>query len=103
MSLLQSTPLLQGLRLNHNDDASTPRTIGKHHAQRSLRPAKSLANLTQFARNPVEIASEAIEDWYDGSTKDERARRQAIADRKQLLNLKMQTVRLLPSYRGLDR
>lgn len=92
MSLLQSTPLLQGLGLDHRYDPSSPKTSTKQQAQRGLRPASSLANLIQFARNPVEIASEAVEDWYDGSTKNERARRQAVADRKQLLYLKMKTV-----------
>ncbi len=93
MSLLQSTPLLQGLGLSHGNDASSPEASGKQQGQRNLRPASSLANLIHFARNPVEVASEAVEDWYDGSTKEERARRQAVADRKQLLHLNMRTVR----------
>lgn len=95
MSLIQSTPLLRGLGLDHGDDASPLRPSGKQQAAHKLRSTSSLANLVQFARNPVEIASEAIEDWYDGSTREERARRQAVADRTQLLYLKMRTVRLL--------
>lgn len=98
MSVLQSTPLLRGLRLNHGSDTSSPKNPTKHQAQLSLRPTRSLANLIHFARNPVETASEAVEDWYDGSTKEERVRRQAVTDRKQLLHLIMRTVRSLPGY-----
>lgn len=64
--------------------------------QPRLRPASSLANLIQFARNPVENVSEALENWYDGSTKEERVSRQALEDRKQLLYLKMRLVRKCP-------
>ncbi len=99
LSLLQSTPLLQGLGLNHGNDASSPKISRKQQAQRTVRPTSSLGNLIHFARNPIEIASEAVEDWYDGSTKKERARRQAVADRKQLLYLKMRTVSPLLRYR----
>jgi len=94
MTFLHTTSLRPGLGLNHGDDTSPSSPARRQPARRTLRPASSLANLIHFARNPVEIASEAVEDWYDGSTKDERVRRQSLADRKQLLYLKMRTVSL---------
>lgn len=95
MALLQTTSLVQGLNLSHGGDTALPQSAAKQQAQRRLRPTSSLANLIHFARNPVEITSEAVENWYDGSTREERARRQSLADRKQLLYLKMRTVRFL--------
>ena len=59
---------------------------------KALNSRSSLANLIQFARNPLENIGEAVEDWYDGSTREERTRRQVVEDRKQLLYLKMRTV-----------
>lgn len=92
MPFLQSPSLLPSLALNHGDDRLRLKSAGNRSAQKSVRSASSFANLIHFARNPVEIASEAVEDWYDGSTKEERTRRQVLADRKQLLYLKMRTV-----------
>ena len=91
MSFLQGTSLLQGLGFNHSDDTLRSPT-SENPLQSKLRPARSLGNLIQFARNPVKLAGEAFEDWYDGSTKEERVQRQAFADRKQLLYLKMRMV-----------
>lgn len=58
-----------------------------------LPSTSSIANLIHFARNPLENVGEAVENWYDGSTKEERATRQGVADRKQLLYLKMREAR----------
>ena len=91
MTFLQSPSLLQGLGLNHGHEATRPRSAGKQQGQKQLRSTSSLANLIHFARNPVENVGEAVENWYDGSTKEERAERQVLADRKQLLYLKMRT------------
>ena len=91
MSFLHRTSLIHGLNLSHSDDSNILPQAGSKPAGRQLRATSSLANLIHFARNPVEIASEAIEDWYDGSTKQERTQRQTLADRKQLLRLKMRT------------
>ena len=102
MPFLPSTSLLHGLGLNHEVDTCRSTPASKSPTQRRLRATSSLANLVQFARNPVGIASEAVEDWYDGSTKDERTQRQALADRKQLLYLKMRTVSLASLLRILQ-
>lgn len=97
MTLIQTTPLLNGLGLIHGGDEPHPKSATSQQGQRSLRATSSLANLIHFARHPVENVGEAVENWYDGSTKEERARRQLLADRKQLLYLKLRTVSL-PDY-----
>ena len=92
MSFLQSSPLLSSLTLNHRHDGSRSVPGTKRPAQGQLPLASTLTNLILFARDPVGIASEAVEDWYDGSTKEDRVRKQVLADRKQVLYLKLHTV-----------
>ena len=94
MSFLQPVSLLQHINSEYIGNTSPPCSPHKGQPRRQIRPIKSLANLVHCARNPVAVASEAIEDWYDGSTKEERARRQSVADQQQLLYLKMRTVSL---------
>ena len=90
---IPSIPLLHNLTLNHGDDETRTSNSGKQYPK--PRPsASSLASLVRLARNPIENIGEAVENWYDGTTKEERARRQSLADRKQLLYLKMRMVRL---------
>lgn len=91
MAYIPSFPLLHTPTINHADDGSqTP--ISGNQNQKILRSSSSLASLVHFARNPIENVGEALENWYDGTTKEERARRQSLADRKQLLYLKMRLV-----------
>ena len=91
MSFLSTTNLLW--RWSHGHDVlDTDHAKGQEDTQR-LTTKSSLANLIHFAKNPLGNISEGVEDWYDGTTKAERAARQAIEDRKQLLYLKMRMVR----------
>lgn len=93
MVYLPRIPLVHNLTLNHDDDQPQIPTSGKK-IPKNRRSSSSLASLVHFARNPIENIGEAVENWYDGTTKEERARRQRVADRKQLLYLKMQMVSL---------
>ena len=98
MSLLPSPGLLQNLvhgpgTRNKGDSGRTEKWQESEQKQSLLKKKSSLAHLIQFARNPVEHVSEAVENWYDGSTKEERTHRQTLEDRKQLLYLKMRLVR----------
>ena len=91
---LPSIPLLHNLTLNHGNDEPRTSASGKQYPK--TRPsASSLASLVRLARNPIENIGETVENWYDGTTKEERAKRQSLADRKQLLYLKMRMVSLL--------
>lgn len=90
---LPSIPLLHNLNLYHGDDKPRASNSGKQYPK-SRPSTSSLASLVRLARNPIENIGEAVEDWYDGTTKEERATRQSVADKKQLLYLKMRTVSL---------
>ena len=74
---------------------------GQRSNDQSLRTRSSIANLVRFARQPLENVGEAFEDWYDGSTKDQRVERQNVEDRKQLLSVKLRTVGQVLSPRDI--
>ncbi|KAL8730846.1 MAG: hypothetical protein Q9166_003773 [cf. Caloplaca sp. 2 TL-2023] len=90
MSLLQTSSLLQSLTLQHD---KTRKPVAEDELRictvKSLQSRSSIARLVHFARHPIENVSEAVEDWYHGTTKIERDRRQSLEDRKQLLYLKL--------------
>ncbi|KAL9121526.1 MAG: hypothetical protein Q9187_001911 [Circinaria calcarea] len=52
---------------------------------RQLRSQGSIASLVHLVRNPIE----AVEGWCDGLTKEERAWKQRVHDRKQILYLNL--------------
>ncbi|KAL8880762.1 MAG: hypothetical protein Q9192_007949 [Flavoplaca navasiana] len=90
MSLLQTSYLLQSLTFQHaKTRQSLPDTEARICDPRAIGSKASIARLVQFARHPVDNVTEALEDWYDGTTKAERVRRQSLEDRKQLLYLKL--------------
>ena len=62
---------------------------------KQLKQASSFANLLYFAKSQIEGIGTVAEDWYDGSTEEERVKKQALEDKKQLLYLKLRTVSLL--------
>ncbi|KAL8934183.1 MAG: hypothetical protein Q9216_006032 [Gyalolechia sp. 2 TL-2023] len=86
MAILQTSTLLHPLTLQH----VKPRLESSASVCKNSKSKTSIARLLQLARHPVENLSEVVEDWYDGTTKDERDRRQSLDDRKQLLYLKLQ-------------
>ena len=88
--------LLLGSARSHDSAQPGPAQKQQQASSLSLRPKKPLANLVTFARIPFENAGEVVEDWLDGSTKEERAKKQAQEDREQLLYLKLRTVRTVP-------
>ena len=98
MSLLQSAPSLLGFgHSNRNSEHARPRSAVDRQPQKgekSLPSSSSIASLIDFVRNPTQTVGEAVENWYDGTTKEERDKRQALEDRKQLLYLKMRVVRM---------
>lgn len=96
MSLLQSAPRLVGFghSTTSSDHAKPGSADGKgvQTDPKQLRSTSSIANLIDFVRNPSQNVNAALESWYDGMTKEERDRRQSLADRKQLLYVKMRMV-----------
>ncbi|KAI4126324.1 MAG: hypothetical protein LQ338_003801 [Usnochroma carphineum] len=85
MSILQSSTLLQSLTLQ-SGKPQTPSALPESYPPRYK---SAIARLLRFARHPIENVGEVVEDWYDGTIKEERIRRQSLEDRKQLLYLKL--------------
>ncbi len=93
MSILQHSVFLRGI--NHNHDTVSDAVVSSGKQQHDLlRPKSSLANLIHLVRNPLETVGGTVEHWRDGSTKYERARKQSLQDKKQLLYLKLREVRV---------
>ena len=95
MSCIPNSSLLHSLTHHHGHDAPQVPDNGKQN-QKLPRSSSPLSSLIHFARNPIDSIGQAVENWYDGSTKEERATRQSLADRKQLLYLKLRIVRVAP-------
>ena len=93
MSILQCSGFLHGVKLNRDTDSGSVVSKGKQQYG-LLRPKSSLANLIHFVRNPLENVGETVEQWRDGHTKEERARKQSLQDKKQLLYLRLREVRV---------
>ena len=86
MSFLQNTTLLPST--SHLKDQ-------QRNGLQALQRKSSLAALIQLVRNPVETVGETVENWRDGSTPEERARKQIIEDKKRLAYVKLRNVRKL--------
>ncbi|KAL9129601.1 MAG: hypothetical protein Q9217_001989 [Psora testacea] len=91
MSLLTAANLFHSPSPQYSDHGSNRTISAGKDGPKPLQSKSSIANLIQFVRDPFGNAGQAVEDWLDGSTEEERAKRQAMDDRKQLLYLKMQT------------
>ncbi|KAL9599088.1 MAG: hypothetical protein Q9219_004046 [cf. Caloplaca sp. 3 TL-2023] len=90
MSVFQSSTLLHTLTLQHGkprDSFASPEFGGNAH--KSSQSKTSIGRILRFTQHPIENLSEVVEDWYDGTTKEERYRRQSFEDRKQFLYLKL--------------
>jgi len=94
MSFLQDTTLLRSTI--HNVSKSPTKSVTSPGKQQNVsqahQPSSPLATLVNLVRNPVETVGEAVEGWYDGLTPEDRARRQAVEDRKHILYLKLRCV-----------
>ena len=88
MSIFQPSALLQGI-FSH-DANSEVIDLNDQHEHGLFKPKSSLANLIHFVRNPLENLGE---NWQDGFTKEERARKQVVEDKTQLQYLRLRTVR----------
>ena len=88
MSIFQPPALLQGI-FSHDADSEAI-DLNDQQGNGLFKPRSSLANLIHFVRNPLENLGE---HWQDGFTKEERARKQIIEDKKQLQYLRLRTVR----------
>lgn len=103
MLFLQDSNLLQSLKFGHGTSPVSADSIeSRRLGQKSPRSSSPLAHLVQIVRHPIQNVGRAVEDWYEGSTKEERTRQQSRENEKQLLYLKLREVRLLQLW-NLDR
>lgn len=95
MSVLPNTSLLQSLTLSHGSDSTSSVPAQKRRSGIvPLRARSSIAAVAQFVQSPVANVGELVEDWWDGSTKSERIKRQTLEEKKQVLHLRLQEVPL---------
>ena len=92
MSTLLHPPLLQSFARRHDTRDSIVKDGKQEPGSLPLRSKSSLASLVQFVQNPLEHVSETVENWYEGNTKEERARKRSIDDKKQVLYLRLRNV-----------
>ncbi|KAI4160417.1 MAG: hypothetical protein LQ342_005741 [Letrouitia transgressa] len=91
MSVLPNTSLLQSLTLSHGSDSTSSVPAQKRRSGIvPLRARSSIAAVAQFVQSPVANVGELVEDWWDGSTKSERIKRQTLEEKKQVLHLRLQ-------------
>lgn len=92
MSFIQPSTFLSSTRLHASSTTASSVTSAakEQHGPPSLRSNSSLATLVQLVRNPLE----AVVEWrgLDGTGQEERARRQRLEDRKQILYLRLRNV-----------
>lgn len=59
------------------------------------RSTRSIAKLIDLVRNPIDNVGEVVEDWYEGNTKEERARQQKRDEAIQIWSLRLCEVGVL--------
>lgn len=92
MPFLHSPAVLRSLSTGHRRSSNledTQQTL-KHGSV--VRSTRSIARLIDFVRNPVEHVGEFVESWYEGTTKDERARQQKREEARQIWSLRLRDV-----------
>lgn len=94
MSILQPSTILQGVSFGHGTKSDPVTLDGKSQVTpKQLRTTKSsIANLIQFVRHPVENVADALDTWWDGYPKEERARKRSLDEKKQILYLRLREV-----------
>lgn len=73
--------------LSCNGSVTSPKAL------QQLRSKASIGNIVRLVVNPIGTVGEAVESWRDGLTVEERARKQAIEEKKQILYLRLRNVR----------
>lgn len=86
-TVLRSFPATYGNTSGQTDGQQT-----RQPGQKLLRSKSSIANLINFVRNPIDNVGEIVEDWYEGNTKEERAKQQTRDETKQILYLRLYNV-----------
>ena len=88
MAFLQHSTLLSSIGHRTGSRSRIQASRGEQHSPTKV----SVGSLVQLVRHPIETIGETVEGWRDGLTKEERARKQCLDDRKQVLNLRLRIV-----------
>ncbi|KAL8794362.1 MAG: hypothetical protein Q9195_003060 [Heterodermia aff. obscurata] len=90
MSILQPSTLLPRISFGHAPKADSVTLNGKlQTVSQQLCSKSSLANLVNIAKHPVENVVDSLDTWWDGYTKEQRARKQYFDQKRQILYLRL--------------
>lgn len=93
MSILQPSTILQSIGFGHAAMADPVTFNGKPQIpSRQLHSQSSLANLVHIVKHPVENVVDSWDTWWDGYTKEQRARKQSFDQKRQILYLRLREV-----------
>ena len=93
MSILQPSTILQSIRFGHAAPADPVTVNGKAQTKsQQLGSKSSLASLIHIAKHPVENVVDSLDSWWDGYTKEQRARKQSFEQKRQILYLRLREV-----------
>ena len=93
MSILQPSTILQRISFGHAASPDPVTLNGKPQTiSQQLRSKSSLANLVHIAKHPVENVVDSLDTWWDGYTKEQRARKQSLDQKRQILYLRLREV-----------
>ena len=93
MSILQPSTILQSIGFGHTAAADPATFNGKPQTiPRQLHSQNSLANLVHIVKHPVENVVDSWDTWWDGYTKEQRARKQSFDQKRQILYLRLREV-----------
>lgn len=99
MSLFQDTTLLPSTLQHGNSLKGLKVASNGQSSCRQLCSKGSIASLVSAARNPVAAIGDVLEGLRDGLTKEERAERQRLENKKQVLYIRLRDVSVELSIR----
>lgn len=92
MPFLHSPAVLRNLPAGHGRPTGVQEPLQPLKQGPVVRSTRSIAKLIDFVRNPVENVGVVVESWYEGTTKEERARQQKRDEARQIWSVRLRDV-----------
>lgn len=92
MPFLHSPAVLRNLPAGHGRPTEVQETQQPPKQGPVVRSTRSIAKLIDLVRNPVENVGEWVENWYEGTSKEERAKQQKRDEARQIWSLRLRDV-----------